>query len=514
MPFRRSAAAATCALAALVAGAAAAQGEVAPPPAASSAEAAKGGDAFAERYALLGRIAPRHAKDIAANDWSIGAETMDRDYSAYDGWKTYLGPLGAKRARLQSGWARTEPVAGRYDFGWMDPVVADMHAQGVSPWISLGYGNPAYAGGGSPLRQSALPTGEGRAAWLAYVRAIVTRYKGKVSAWEIWNEPDLADDFSGADYGRFAAETAKEIRKVDPTTPILLAGFTGGVLAERGGAVDFADEALRTFVEVGGRGLAQVVTYHSYAMNPDTTYAGLERFRERVRAIDPAWTLMQGENGAPSLNQQLFALSNQWWTEESQAKWMLRRMLGDNARGVVTSVFTMMELHYPPAAEAAAAFNRQAYRKTARWTLNSKGLLETKRYAPGTPQEDKAVLRAKVGYRAMQSITSVFDSRLEPVTGACTASAPGVVAYAWRREDGATAVALWRTTDRPGENPRHEASDVTCRGVTLPVDALYLDPLTSTAYATRGVIDGVVARGVPVYDSPVVLADPRLVEIW
>jgi hypothetical protein len=36
------------------------------------------------RYNLLGKIEPRHARDIASSNWSIGGETMDRDYTVYE----------------------------------------------------------------------------------------------------------------------------------------------------------------------------------------------------------------------------------------------------------------------------------------------------------------------------------------------------------------------------------------------------------------------------------------------
>ena len=59
---------------------------------------------------MLGQVSPRHAKDIASSSWSIGGETMDRDFTVYDHYKKYLGPLGAKGLRLQAGWAKCEKL--------------------------------------------------------------------------------------------------------------------------------------------------------------------------------------------------------------------------------------------------------------------------------------------------------------------------------------------------------------------------------------------------------------------
>ena len=38
-----------------------------------------------------------------SSSWSVGAETMDRNFTLYSEWSQYLGPLGVKRARVQAG---------------------------------------------------------------------------------------------------------------------------------------------------------------------------------------------------------------------------------------------------------------------------------------------------------------------------------------------------------------------------------------------------------------------------
>jgi len=60
------------------------------------------------KFEFLGRIRPRHAREILSSNWSIGTETLDRDYWEYDKAKNYLGLFGAKKARIQGGWAKCE----------------------------------------------------------------------------------------------------------------------------------------------------------------------------------------------------------------------------------------------------------------------------------------------------------------------------------------------------------------------------------------------------------------------
>ncbi len=106
----------------------------------------------------IGKIKPRHAREIASSSWSIGGETLDRDYTDYHSYKKYLGPLGAKRIRLQGGWAKCEKTKGQYDFAWLDAIVKDAFSQGVAPWIELSYGNPIYEGGGEAKLAGGLPS--------------------------------------------------------------------------------------------------------------------------------------------------------------------------------------------------------------------------------------------------------------------------------------------------------------------------------------------------------------------
>ena len=43
--------------------------------------------------------------------WSVGCETLDRDYADFSKYKEHLGALGVGYARIQSGWAKCEQTA-------------------------------------------------------------------------------------------------------------------------------------------------------------------------------------------------------------------------------------------------------------------------------------------------------------------------------------------------------------------------------------------------------------------
>lgn len=480
------------------------------------------GEGFAARFGFMGQVQPRTAAEIKDNDWSVGTEAMDRDYSTYDAWKAYLGPLGATRARLQSGWSRTDLGGGRYDFAWLDPVIDGMRAQGVRPWLSLSYGNDRYQGGGISRRDGGLPTGAGRRAWLAYVTATATRYRGKIVEYEVWNEPDLNVRIGADEYGQFAYETAKAIKAADPKANIILGAFAGAVWENNAAPREFARQALTTFVRLGGRGLATAVTYHAYHPNPDAVYPSLPSFQKLVHDIDPGIEVRQGENGAPSINQQHYAMRNLWWTEQSQAKWALRRLIGDAGHGVPSSIFTLTEMHYPVEAETNLAFHGHSTveKPASASAKHMKGMLETRLYAPNTPQDDRTVVRPKMAYASVQAVTAIFDRTLklvDPATYRCTITGPKSTPslYAFRRADGATLIALWRSTDMPDVNTLREAADVRCTGLRFGTSPRYVDMLTRGVYETRGLVarDGAatVITALPIYDAPVLVADAPLV---
>jgi beta-glucosidase/6-phospho-beta-glucosidase/beta-galactosidase len=59
-----------------------------------------------------------------------------------------------------------------------------------------------------------VPTGEGRVRFLAFVTAIVERYKDRVSDWQIWNEPNGHVEVNG--FAKFTVDVAQTIKKAQP----------------------------------------------------------------------------------------------------------------------------------------------------------------------------------------------------------------------------------------------------------------------------------------------------------
>jgi len=331
-------------------------------------------------FRRVGTIRPRGVREIKSQNWRIGCEILDRDYMNFDEYKEHVAPLGIKLARLQGGWAKCEREKGKYDFAWLDHIVDYLQAQGVDCAIETSYGNPIYPGGGTRDLAAGFPTSEeGLAAWDAWVDALAKHFKGRVDKFLMWNEPDIRP-LDGSpmktpeQIAAFNVRTAKVILKTIPEAH--LAGLS---LAHC--SADYFEQCLQAMG--GDVKLFDTFIYHGYAPAPEMSYAEVEKHKAALAKYSPNARMWQGENGCPSEMARRFALAGFAWSEYSQAKWDMRRMLGDLGHDVLSSVYTICDFPH-----------------TGR-EINLKGLLRA--------NEEKEVIAVKRAYYAVQNVVSVFD---------------------------------------------------------------------------------------------------------
>ena len=333
----------------------------------------------------IGTLRQRPVAEVGDSNWTLGCETLDRDFADYDQYRDYLAPLGLKKIRLQAGWAKCERERGRYDFAWLDHIVDDALSRGLSPILETGYGNPIYPGGGGFDLGAGFPTSDvGLAAWDAWVEATTRHFAGRVSEWFMWNEPDIAPSDGSApktpgQIAAFNVRTARIVKKAIPEARI--AGLS---LARN--RPEFLEECIRALgPDVS---LFDWFIYHGYQEAPEASYENVEAQKAVVTRLAPHARLRQGENGAPSEMTQAFALKRKAWSEVSQAKWNLRRMLGDLGHGVESSIFTICDFNH---------IGKE---------INRKGLLRA--------DEDHRVIGVKRAYYAVQNLAAVFGGLTLP----------------------------------------------------------------------------------------------------
>jgi Glycosyl hydrolases family 39 len=192
-------------------------------------------------------------------------------------------------------WLQLEPERGRWNFALLDrycQLAAEHHVEiiltlGLTPtWASARPDEPSAYGKGNAAEPRNLTD------WQEYVRAVATRYKGRIHTYEIWNEPNMGTDFSGTvdtmlQLSRAAYEALKS---VDAANVVLSPSAT----------TDAGLRWLDSFLAQGGCQYSDVIAYHFY-VTPDPPEAMIPLIQKvqrslRTRGCDskPLWNTESG----------------------------------------------------------------------------------------------------------------------------------------------------------------------------------------------------------------------------
>jgi hypothetical protein len=437
-------------------------------------------------WKCLGTIKPRNVGEIDGQNWTLGCETLDREFIYFDTYKDYIVPLGIKRIRLQGGWAKTEQQPSVYNFAWLDEIINDAKSRGLDIWLETDYGNPIYEGGGGHDLAGGFPTSEvALAAWDKWVGEMAVHYKNKVRDWAMWNEPDINKKHTPVDIADFNIRTAEIIKQNIPNARI-------GALSLASINPKFLDGCMARLAEKGKLGLFTWVIYHGYTTNPDKAYENVEKMREVVAKYSPALKMWQGENGCPSERTTRFALSGYDWSELTQAKWNTRRMLGDLGHDVVSSVFTICDFDH------------------AGREINRKGLLKI--------NDKRNLAKVKIAYYAVQNVVSVFDGDLvsQKKYSAEVKADVKITWFAYRsRKTNQDLLVLWDGNNVPSDSNETIKTTVVVENGKFS-DPVWVDIITGCIYeipleqkTVAG--DRMVLKDIPVYDAAVFITDRNVV---
>jgi hypothetical protein len=162
-------------------------------------------------------------------------------------------------------WAEVEPQDGRFVFERMDAYVNTSIRNGARVVLTLG-STPRWA---SARPDEPCSYGFGCSAepanmahWDRYVQTLAQRYKGRIFAYEVWNEPHPGQRFEGH-RGFFTGDlptlielsrrTHQVLRREDPQSLLLTPGFVNRL------------PLLERYLAEGGAQWAQGLAYHLYA---------------------------------------------------------------------------------------------------------------------------------------------------------------------------------------------------------------------------------------------------------
>lgn len=207
-------------------------------------------------------------------------------------------------------WPNLEPKKGEWHFEVLDKYVSLANKHHVEVLLPLGL-SPAWASA-RPAEPSTYAPGfaaepKNIEDWRNYVRTVAMRYKGRIWYYEIWNEPNLRQFYSGSVEQMLilAREAYLILKQVDPSITVVSPSATGG---------DSGLSWLEEYLRRGGKAYADVIGYHFYVApkSPEAMVSLIRKVQQIMNKYGmsnkPLWNT---EAGWPIANSQSRADSKQ-----------------------------------------------------------------------------------------------------------------------------------------------------------------------------------------------------------
>lgn len=166
-------------------------------------------------------------------------------------------------------WADIAPSPGQWEFERLDRFVDVAARHGAEVVYVLG-STPRWA---SARPDESCPYGLGCSAepvrmahWEEYVRRVAYRYRGRIRAYELWNEPNVVDNFPSRSAMKgyfFTGSVAQLVEMARIARKVLDEVDPGAILTTPG--IGNAPIILDQFLAAGGKQYIQAVAYHFYS---------------------------------------------------------------------------------------------------------------------------------------------------------------------------------------------------------------------------------------------------------
>ncbi|HET6316196.1 MAG TPA: cellulase family glycosylhydrolase [Chloroflexota bacterium] len=166
-------------------------------------------DAFTQQQAGVpgqtqpsGPVSSAFAYGFQVHMWDMSSQA--KEFAVTD-----VGQAGFNWLKQQVEWYVLETAPGTYNWGELDTIVNMANAAGLKILLSVAHAPTIYRSPSSGLMPS------DPANYQTLMQTIAARYKGKVQAYELWNEQNLAREAGAAN--------------INPATylPLLKAGYSG-----------------------------------------------------------------------------------------------------------------------------------------------------------------------------------------------------------------------------------------------------------------------------------------------
>ena len=169
--------------------------------------------------------APFHPTPMTSPDYGMQVflfwreEVADRDLQL-------VKEAGFRWVKQEFAWREIEGAGpGRFDWTNTDRVMDQIDAYGLHVIARVG-AQPAWAGGGYP----GIGPPDDYQDFARFLTALATRYQGRIDAYQIWNEPNLAREWGNrppnpVEYTRLLKVAYRAIKAADPNAYVISAGL-------------------------------------------------------------------------------------------------------------------------------------------------------------------------------------------------------------------------------------------------------------------------------------------------
>jgi len=193
-------------------------------------------------------------------------------------------------------WRDVNPAPGVFRWDALDAAVDNAEAHGADVDLVLG-STPQWAarypwswvtGAGSSSMDGSASPPVSEVDWVVYVQAVATRYRGRIAAYEVWNEANLSLFWQGStvEMARLSSLAYRTIKRIDR-----LAAVAAPSATLRGSGTTW----LSHYANVGGFRYVDAINVHAYPRpqdGPEEAAALIRRAREVLAAKGirlPVW---------------------------------------------------------------------------------------------------------------------------------------------------------------------------------------------------------------------------------
>ena len=181
----------------------------------------------------------------------FGVATSSNAMPAHAAWMPAARAAGLRSFRGFPEWSGIEPSKGTWDFRGVDELLSNAQRNGIEV-SGLLYYSPRWLG----TERHVLPSAN-LADWSRYVRAVVGHTQGRVSHFEIWNEPNSPAFAANGSPSRYAALVRKTHEAAKAVNPEVQLGL---------GVADYDVNYLERTIAAGAAGKYDFIAVHPYSM--------------------------------------------------------------------------------------------------------------------------------------------------------------------------------------------------------------------------------------------------------